>query len=253
MKKNLILIVLNYERADALNGYETFLQPPQCVPDVAYQINKELMNRNLNYACINTSVEASTLKNHLDKTQIVKHQDDFIRNNITKNDYLIVSVGGNDVILDPNEETQRALGALPKDLSKPEELDNWLHTWKGHFINIFKIQVETYVSSLITEHKPKKIIICLPYFPDKTPGTDTWARRVTDMGYDDHPEVLQKVMKEIFQMATQKINILDDNIVAFPLYEVLNGEHTQDYVSRVEPSAIGGEKMAKAFVTKLFV
>lgn len=37
-------------------------------------------------------------------------------------------------------------------------------------------------------------------------------------------------------------------MVAFPLFEVLDGKTSSDYHSRVEPSSAGGRKMARALV-----
>ncbi len=35
-------------------------------------------------------------------------------------------------------------------------------------------------------------------------------------------------------------------MIPFPLYEVLNGKNTEDYLQRVEPSPSGGQKMGEA-------
>eukprot|EP00494_Astrolonche_serrata_P001454 UN01460 len=62
--------------------------------DVCYNINRELINRksNKNNVCINTSVEATTLRERWEGKMY--DQDKFIRDNITKDDILVVSVGG---------------------------------------------------------------------------------------------------------------------------------------------------------------
>ena len=41
------------------------------------------------------------------------------------------------------------------------------------------------------------------------------------------------------------------DVVAFPLFEVLDGTNPSDYNQRVEPSVQGGEKMARAFLKLL--
>lgn len=40
-------------------------------------------------------------------------------------------------------------------------------------------------------------------------------------------------------------------VIPFPLFEVLNGKNTGEYVARVEPSSTGGELMGSAFVRRL--
>ena len=41
-------------------------------------------------------------------------------------------------------------------------------------------------------------------------------------------------------------------VVALPLFEILDGSDTRDYVQRVEPSPTGGAKLAKAIVDAIF-
>jgi hypothetical protein len=66
--------------------------------------------------------------------------------------------------------------------------------------------------------------------------------------YNAYPEKLQLMIKTVFKLATSKISIPGTAVVAFPLFEVLNGKNTDDYCQRVEPSPSGGEKMAKALL-----
>ena len=84
------------EEAVALNGYERVLKPPKMRCDVSYHVNRALAERNVRgMACLNAAVEATTLN---DRSQgFLLSQDRFVRDNITENDILVVSVGGNDV------------------------------------------------------------------------------------------------------------------------------------------------------------
>ena len=41
-------------------------------------------------------------------------------------------------------------------------------------------------------------------------------------------------------------------VETFPLYEVLDGKTSADYVQRVEPSVQGGKKMADALLSALY-
>ena len=86
--------------ADASNGYEIVLQPPKMVKDVSYWLNYEAQRQyGARKLCtIMTSVEESTVA---DREDGLLPQDTFIRDHITENDHLIVSVGGNDVALKP--------------------------------------------------------------------------------------------------------------------------------------------------------
>jgi len=66
--------------------------------DVCYWLNYEAMQRKQNIACINTAIEATSLNT---RSCCLPNQDLFIRDNIKNNDYLIVSIGGNDIALSP--------------------------------------------------------------------------------------------------------------------------------------------------------
>lgn len=119
----------------------------------------------------------------------------------------------------------------------------------NYFIDLFKNQVEKYILKIIGNIRPKHIIVCMIYYPDihKTGG---WADRVLSyLGYDANPAKLQMIIHQIFIHATSKIRI--DNIVPFPMYSVLDGKNSDDYVQRVEPSSKGGHKLAQAFAEKI--
>lgn len=55
-------------------------------------------------------------------------------------------------------------------------------------------------------------------------------------------------MIRVFALATSQIRIKGTEVVPFPLFRVLDGSDTRDYVERVEPSPQGGAKMARALM-----
>lgn len=109
----------------AVGVYKDVLHPPQSVCDVTYWLNSLLEGdrynnihssadchderRRIKYAAINTAVEATTLN---ERTYSLRSQDKFIRDNISSNDVLIVSVGGNDIALCPTPCTIASLAGL---------------------------------------------------------------------------------------------------------------------------------------------
>jgi hypothetical protein len=42
-----------------------------------------------------------------------------------------------------------------------------------------------------------------------------------------------------------KIRIKGSQVIPVPLFNVLDGKRSEDYIARVEPSAVGGRKMAE--------
>merc|ERR1711972_1117211 len=85
------------------------------------------------------------------------------------------------------------------------------------------------------------------YFLDE--NGSSWAdQALAALDYDANPARLQEAIRAVFRLATRRIRIRGTEVVAFPLFEVLDGKNTADYVSRVEPSPSGGKKMAEALV-----
>ena len=88
------------ETAPALNGYERILSPPTQKLDVCYWLNREAVRRERpDLFCLNTAIEATSLNDRACCRLLT--QDRFIRDHITAADYLVVSVGGNDLAMAP--------------------------------------------------------------------------------------------------------------------------------------------------------
>lgn len=85
--------------ADAVNGYETVLEPPRMKRDVCYWINEQAEREGKRLGCLNAAVEATSLNDRAWGRLLP--QDAFIRDHMTEDDVLVVSVGGNDVALSP--------------------------------------------------------------------------------------------------------------------------------------------------------
>ena len=67
---------------------------------MCYWLNKEAEQHEKPVCCINTAVEATSLNSRM--FCMLEKQDEFIRDNITEDDVLIVSVGGKCVITSLN-------------------------------------------------------------------------------------------------------------------------------------------------------
>lgn len=263
--------------ANAINGYETFLSPPRMVKDVSYWVNFELKEREADAACINTAIEESTLGNR--EAGFLRAQDRFIRDHITENDTLIVSVGGNDIALRPHPFTIFNILVLQRCV--PQFIINccfcscvlqctcWDYPCPacvsclpccclgcppgvGYFVDMFKNRVARYVRHLVGKKKPKRVVICMIYFLDETPG-GSWADSVLGaLGYNTNPSKLQDMIKHVFKAATAQIRIPGTEVIAYPLFKDLDGKSREDYDSRVEPSVAGGRKMGKGLVEAIF-
>lgn len=212
---------------NVLNGYQTLLVNGKGKPDIAYWINYELVKAGiLRSVCINTSVEGSSLR---ERTLKLLGQDNFVRDHLTSQDILICSVGGNDIELNLDKLVDR--NSLP------------------YFIDIFGRQTETYLKRLVSKTKPKLIIVCQTYYFDESPEESSWADLfLLHFQYNTNPSYLQGLIRTLFNKATQQIRIEGVVVIPFPLFKILDGKHREDYRERVEPSRIGGQKIASALV-----
>lgn len=78
--------------AKAVNGYETILRPPRSKQDVSYWLNYELEKRGAESFCVNCAVEESAIGSRACGRML--EQDRIIRDVMTTDDILVVSVGG---------------------------------------------------------------------------------------------------------------------------------------------------------------
>jgi len=262
----------------AVNGYETILQPARMKPDIAFFLNKLLVESNYNmenevidltlpeeetahkttttrsqskskskqkkFIVINAAIEESTLGARQNKRLLP--QDEFIKRNITERDILVVSVGGNDIALRPTLTTAwNALLMMYFNSMESFEAAP-LSAWGvQHFLYLFRDCVRDFVINLLGPVKPKKVVICMIYFLDEK-MTGSWADRALGaLGYNSDPRRLQAAIRQIFMHGTCKIEIEGVQVIPFPMFETLDGRDSSDYVQRVEPSGKGGEKLAK--------
>ena len=81
---------------------------------------------------------------------------------------------------------------------------------------------------------------------------DSWADAALSlMRYNVDPGKLQCAIRQIFRHATSRVVVPGVEVVPVPLFEVLDARDEKDYEQRVEPSVVGGRKMAAAFHLRL--
>ena len=290
------------ESHPAVNGYEKILQPAQMKADVNYWLNVAAARIAAEggpsapqLACINTAIEATSLNDRACGRLL--SQDRLIRELIGPDDYLIVSVGGNDVALQPLLCTIGSMFGLvytplptcaisnfacacPPNLSPACDfgcagcgVTNCLSSVACGFplgfpctcssrcvffpksqklcadmVDMFKNRVGHYVRRLVSDTKPKKVVICMIYHLDEK-STGSWADcALKCLCYDCCPGRLQAGIEATYRHATSKIRISGTEVQPFALFDVLDGKTTSDYLQRVEPSPQGGRKMADALL-----
>lgn len=239
---------------EAVNGYEIALTPAFMVKDVCYWLNVECALRRAGsgvprVCAINTAVEESCLSQR--EKEGLLPQDEFICSHITENDILIVDVGGNDVALRPT------LGVILNMAVLLYMTPIWairanLAGGLLYFIHMFRVRLRRYIEQLVSVRRPRKVIVCMLYYLDEVSGGSWCDAVLSKLGYDANPEKLQAVIRKVYQFGVAKVAVPGVEVVPLPLFEVLDGKDTTDYVQRVEPSVTGGQKMAKAMAAAIF-
>jgi hypothetical protein len=113
--------------------------------------------------------------------------------------------------------------------------------------HLFGTRVQHYIEKLTAKVKPNKILVAMIYYPDEA-NVPSWANGALGaLGYNSHPEKVQLLIRKMFEQATSRISIGGGSVevIPIPLFIPLDGTRSEDYVARVEPSAIGGRKMAE--------
>ena len=238
--------------AEACNGYEHFLTPPITSQDISYYINHLFVGTDDEAACINAAVEEATVCEKIGESGVLNAQDKFIRNNITENDTLVVSIGGNDIALKPSFATIYNIGKMMMLNNSQALEEDFENCWGApHFIEMFHDCVQLYIQKLIGNVRPKKVIVCCIYYPNMV--REGWASGTLDkLDYYNNPQFLQTVIRQIYKHATQKIT-LDNGIQVetFAMFEHLNGSNPQLYCQGVEPSALGNKVLAQSLYPQL--
>ncbi|BFZ60291.1 hypothetical protein YB2330_001327 [Saitoella coloradoensis] len=222
----------------APEAYEDLLEPARSIKDVAWHLNNEI---NPVAVVLNTAIEATTLGA---RSNTLLAQDEFIRDNITPIDYLVVSVGANDIVLAPSMSTITHMATM---LFSPTSLINTGHApGMGYFVHMFRDEVAAYVNKLVSKTKPKAVVVCMIYNPGPPTSSGGWADySLQKLGYDTNPAKLQAAIRKVYELGTKEIKIEGVKVVPCLLAEVLDGKDERDYVQRVEPSVEGGRKMAQ--------
>jgi hypothetical protein len=260
---------LDEPRRAAVNGYEDVLEPAESVADVCYFMNADKRARQADYVCINVAVEATTLEGRLNTSSsdvtndndndmfvgtrdpLLLAQDRFLRDHLGERDVLVVSVGGNDIALSPTLSTILSMGALMYLNPESWVRSGWAFGY-GHFRRLFGATVADYVGRLVARTRPSLVVVCMIYNPDEA-ATGSWADQLfAKIGYDDNPAKLQAAIEHLYESATCQIAVDGVNVTPFPLFRVLDGKNTDDYVARVEPSVQGAEKMSTALLDHIF-
>ena len=140
-------------------------------------------------------------------------------------------------------------------------------------------RTQHYINAITAKTKPKKILVCMIYYPDES-NAPSWANGALGaLGYNNNPVKVQLLIRKFFEEATwwvcswfvvvyeslklwfirnsscwseelsfwlnSRIKVPASEVIPIPLFHPLDGTNSSDYVARVEPSATGGRKMAE--------
>ena len=239
-------------RARALNGYERALRPGDLMHrDVCYWLNRAALDSGPDVVCINAAVEASTLGERSSACggPRLLPQDSFVAEHLLPDDVLCVSVGGNDIAMRPTFATVCSILALIH--ASPEKVKSGRAWGLQHFVRLFRDDLRRYVEHVLGGCPVAAVAVCCIYYPCLE-GQGSWADgALALLRYDRDPGRLQLIVREIFRRAISGLRIPGVKVVPVPLYEFLDPASPGDYVARVEPSVLGGKKVARGILSRL--
>lgn len=233
--------------APALNGYEHALcAPARMVQDVSYHLNalahEQRGKHTQPLVTINAAVEESTVR---DRDDQLLGQDRFICEHLAPQDVVVMSLAGNDVALRPTLATILSMLLLTHAAPKALIRCGWA-PGQGYFEHLFGERVRRIAERVVSRTKPALVVICMLYFLDEQPS-GSWADSVlSKLGYDRDPAKLQLILSSMCERLTQRgLHIEGTRVAICPLFEALDGSDPADYCERVEPSVVGGRKVAE--------
>lgn len=209
---------------DAVNGYQHIIDNGKSLQDVCYWMNKELIGTQ--FVCINIAREEACVENIYLPLYMIQPSD-----------IVILSIGGNDVILKPS--TMTIISMLIANYLIPECLLSYFLWLPNPFKNIFYTETQRIVNHFRCLNK----YVCTIYYPCEVQQYG-WANGILSKL---SMSKLQNAIRACFTEYHSKI----EGVKAIPLFKALDKTSKEDYVSRVEPSARGGEKMAKFIIKHL--
>ena len=76
---------------------------------------------------------------------------------------------------------------------------------RWHIYQFLTIRTQKYIEALTAKTKPKKILVCLIYYPDEK-NTPSWANGALGaLGYNRNPGKIQLILRKIFEEATRYV------------------------------------------------
>ena len=241
-------------RAQPCNGYERALRPGHLMHrDVCYWLNRAALRApGLDLVTINAAVEASTLGERSGSCggPRLLPQDLFAAAHMLPGDVLCVSVGGNDVAMRPTMLTTLAMLTLSR--ASPDSVTSGRAWGLRYLVRLFRDGLRTYLGHVLGDCPVAAVLVCCVYYPSLGGGGTSWADpALRVLGYDHDPTRLQSVLREIFERAVSDVRVPGIPVVPVPLFEFLDPGCPADYVARVEPSVVGGRKLAEGILAQL--
>lgn len=110
---------------------------------------------------------------------------------------------------------------------------------------MYESRLRSYIERLTSRTKPKRVLVCMIYYPDEK-MTGSWADPVLGgIGYNRDPEVLQLLIRSVYLSNKRRMRVAGTEVVHVPLFIALDGKSSGDYCQRVEPGGSGGRKMGR--------
>ncbi|CAD7951874.1 unnamed protein product [Amoebophrya sp. A120] len=188
---------------------------------------------------VNSAVEESTLSS---RASGLLPQDKFVSNHLKPHDILLVSVGHNDMAF---LHVQQAAWVLQEGTTD-EKLTQLA---VENFSHIYKEDTERYINTVLGDSTCKMVVVCMLYHLDENDEAFSWwemgFQALGLIGNPENKRRMKVVQHALFEHALKQLQIPNaGKVVPLELSRALDGTNSLMYANRVEPSVLGGEKLA---------
>lgn len=201
--------------------YDTLLDPPQGVPDVAWFLNDRL--EDTRYVAVNCAVQGSTLSQ---RSCTLTPQDEIVRSMMQPSDILVMCIGYEEIYLTPTDPVKFHMNKL--NLTERGIFSRFCQPSisEHYFTNLVTRKLNSYITSLTTVYTPRRIVVChppLPVFPN---------------------DVQRALSMELYKKTKRSLRGGAENTKIVNLSSVFTGYMPILYTKMGYPSAQGGEDIA---------
>lgn len=217
--------------------YKNIFQKEENINDIENQLNDKLL---YDYVSLNCSYSNSSIT---DRNKRVYENDNFIGNNITEDDFLVISLNGADFLEKTNHDI---ISKISYVLEKPPDENSKDLLF---ICDYYLIELKKYINHLTYFKYPEKIFIYCFLYPSS--NEDKELDTIFNMnGYKKRSKRFKKMLENIFNFLNSKLSC--PKIKFIKVNEIINHEDNSLYSGKLRLNEKGGDLLTTNIVNEIF-